>query len=112
MVMQLIGKYLLNIQHIRNTQCIKQPEKVHISCPNIAFKLIVSTNVWLGIYDLPHNNRFMLQTGITKQKKGSRNNKKVRRKMTAAEREAKMRELDKQGLTLDDYYDSDDDGKF
>ena len=32
--------------------------------------------------------------------------------MTAAEREAKMRELDKQGLTLDDYYDSDDDGKF
>ena len=54
----------------------------------------------------------MLQTGITKSKKGNRNNKKVRRKMTAAEREAKMRELDKQGLTLDDYYDSDDDGKF
>ena len=54
-----------------------------------------------------------VQTGITKGNKNrNRNGKKVRRKMTAAERLKKAEELEQQGLTLDDYYDADDDGKF
>ena len=55
-----------------------------------------------------------VQTGITKGNKNrNRNGKKVRRKMTAAEREAKMRQLELDGFqgTLDDYYDQED-GKF